>query len=149
MFPDMLKEITNEGGYTAQQLFNADEPGLFWKKMPERTYISTEEKTMPGFNAAKDRLTLSPGGNASGNYRLKSLLVYHSENPRAFEVISVRQLFPFFRSNRKAWRTIPVFEDWFIDCFIPEVEKYSRENGIPFRILLVLDNGPGSSCAFG
>jgi hypothetical protein len=43
MFPDMLNDIINEGGYTAQQVFNVDEAGLFWKKMPERTYISKED----------------------------------------------------------------------------------------------------------
>jgi hypothetical protein len=111
--------------------------------MPQRTYISKEEKTMPGFKAVKDRLTLLLGGNAFGNYRLKPLLVYHSENPRAFTGISKATLPVYYRSNRKAWITIPLFEDWFINCFIPEVEKYCRGNYIPFRILLVLDNAPG------
>jgi hypothetical protein len=143
MFPDVLKEIISEGGgHTAQQVFNVDESGLFWKKMPERTYISKEEKTVPGFKAAKDRLTLLLGGNASGNCRRKPLLVYHSEHPRAFKGISeaTSRLLSF---KSKAWLTIPLFEDWFIDCFIPEVEKYCRENDIPFRILLVLDNARG------
>jgi hypothetical protein len=143
MFPDVFKEIFNKGGYTAQQVFNTDETGLFWKKMPERTYISKEEKTMPRFKAAKDRLTLLLGGNASGNYRLKPLLIYHSENPRALKDITKATLPVYYRSNRKAWIAIPLFEDWFINCFIPEVEKYCRENDIPFRILLVLGNAPG------
>jgi hypothetical protein len=34
-----------------------DETRLFWKKMPLRTFIAKEEKSMPGFNAAKERLT--------------------------------------------------------------------------------------------
>jgi hypothetical protein len=42
MFPDVLKDIINEGGYTAEPVFNVDETGLFWKKMPERTYIYKE-----------------------------------------------------------------------------------------------------------
>ncbi|XP_068204617.1 tigger transposable element-derived protein 1-like [Palaemon carinicauda] len=43
----------------------------------------------------------------------------------------------------KAWVTLAVFEDWFFHHFIPEVKLYCRENGIPFKILLVLDNAPG------
>ncbi|XP_068205372.1 tigger transposable element-derived protein 1-like [Palaemon carinicauda] len=39
--------------------------------MPEKTYISREEKTMPGYKAAKDRLTLMLGANAEGSYKLK------------------------------------------------------------------------------
>jgi hypothetical protein len=30
---------------------------FFWK-MPSRTFIAKEQKTMPGFKPAKDRLTL-------------------------------------------------------------------------------------------
>ena len=34
-------------GYVLQQVFNCDETGLFWKKMPKRTYITREERTLP------------------------------------------------------------------------------------------------------
>lgn len=46
---------------------------------------------MPGFKAAKDRLTLLFGGNASGDMKLKPLLVYLSENPKALKNIAQRK----------------------------------------------------------
>lgn len=142
-YPGVLKKIIEEGGYTAQQIFNVDETGLLWKKMPERIYISKEGKTVQGFTVAKDRLMLLLGSNAAGDNRLKPLLVYHSETPRALKHISKETLPLYYRANRKAWVTDAIFEDWFANCFIPEVEKYCREKEIPFKILLTLDNAPG------
>ncbi|XP_023243487.1 tigger transposable element-derived protein 1-like [Centruroides sculpturatus] len=84
-YPEKFKAMTDEGGYTSQTIFNIDETGLFWKKMPKRTFIVREEKTFPGFKAAKDRLTVMVGANAAGDCKLKPLLVYHSENPRALK----------------------------------------------------------------
>ncbi|XP_045117649.1 tigger transposable element-derived protein 1-like [Portunus trituberculatus] len=142
-FPGKLAEIICQGGYTPQQIFNVDETGLYWKKMPDQTYISKEEKTMPGFKAAKDRLTLLLGGNASGDLKLKPLLVYTSENPRALKNIAKASLPVVWKSNSKAWITQAIFQEWFYNQFIPEVEKYCRSNSIPFNVLLVLDNAPG------
>ena len=82
-FPEMLLEIIDEGTYLPKHVFNMDETGLSWKRMPDQSYISKEEKLVPGYKAAKDMLTLLFGGNASGDMKLKPLLVYHSENPRA------------------------------------------------------------------
>lgn len=86
LYPDILKKILEEGEYSAKQVFNVDETGLYWKKMPNRTYIMEEEKTAPGFKASKDRLTLLLGSNAEGDCKLKPLMIYHSENPRALKV---------------------------------------------------------------
>ena len=120
-----------------------DETGLYWKKMPDRTYISKEEKTIPGFKATKDRLTLLLGGNASGDLKLKPLLVYLSENPRALKNIAKASLPIVWKSNPKAWVTQAIFQEWFYNHFIPEVEKYCRSKSLPFNVLLVLDNAPG------
>ncbi|XP_047366826.1 tigger transposable element-derived protein 1-like [Vespa velutina] len=62
----VLAKIINDGGYCPDQVFNADETGLFWKKMPNRTFIAKSEKTASGFKAAKDRITLLLCSNASG-----------------------------------------------------------------------------------
>lgn len=48
-----------------------------------------------------------------------------------------------WKSNRKAWVTRQIFQDWFVDCFIPEVKTFCEENDIPFHILLLLDNALG------
>lgn len=56
-----LAKITNEGGYTNQQIIIVDETVLYWKKMPYRSFIAREEKSLPGLKASKDRLTLVTG----------------------------------------------------------------------------------------
>ncbi|GFX87309.1 tigger transposable element-derived protein 1 [Trichonephila clavipes] len=76
-----IKHVLMHEGYRPQQIFNCDETGLFWKFMPNRTYITKDEKSVPGHKPMKDRLTLLLRANASGDMMLKPLLVYHSENP--------------------------------------------------------------------
>ena len=86
-FPTALAEIIREGGYSSQHVFNVDETSLFWKHMPNCTYIAKEEKSAPGHKVSKERLTLLLGGNAAGDVKLKPLLVYQTENPRALKGI--------------------------------------------------------------
>ena len=69
-------------GYSPRQVYNADESGLFWKKMPSRTFVSQKENKAAGFKVLKDRLTLLFAGNAYGDVKLKPMLVCRSNNPR-------------------------------------------------------------------
>jgi hypothetical protein len=142
-YPEWLKKIIEEVPYLPELIFNVDETGIFYHKMPSRMYISKEEKTMPGHKASKKRVTLMLGGNLSGTYKVKPLLVNTSANPSALKGITKAILPVHFRSNKKIWITILIFKDWFVNCFLPEVEKYCQENILPYKILLILDNAPG------
>jgi DDE superfamily endonuclease./Tc5 transposase DNA-binding domain./CENP-B N-terminal DNA-binding domain. len=142
-FSDEFKAVVIAKGYKPEHVFNLDEVSLFWKRMPCRTFIANEEKTAPGFKAAKDRLTVLLCGNAKGDFKCKPLLVYHSHTPRALKGIRLQNLPVHWRSNKKAWVTGKLFEDWFLNCFCVEVEQYCHESGIAFKALLVLDNAPG------
>lgn len=138
-FKEELHRIIMAEKYLPEQIFNVDETSLFWKRMLECTYIHQESKTIPGF---RDRVTLLLGGNVAG-FKLKPFLIYHSENPRAFKNVSKHMLPVYYRHNKKAWMTSALFEDWFLNCFIPQTREYFRQNNIPFKILLILDNVPG------
>ncbi|GFW98180.1 tigger transposable element-derived protein 1 [Trichonephila clavipes] len=82
-----FQEFIETEGYCPQQIFNCDETGLFWKRVPNRTYITKDEKRVPGLKPMKDRMTLLLGTNVSGDMKLKPLLVYHSKYPKALKKI--------------------------------------------------------------
>ena len=82
MFLPQLKNLIEEKGIMSDQIFNYDETGLNWKKMPSRTYLTQKEKSAPGFKVSKDRFTLLFCVNVAGTYRCKPMLVYKSETPR-------------------------------------------------------------------
>nr|XP_020827544.1 tigger transposable element-derived protein 1-like isoform X2 [Phascolarctos cinereus]XP_020827545.1 tigger transposable element-derived protein 1-like isoform X2 [Phascolarctos cinereus]XP_020827546.1 tigger transposable element-derived protein 1-like isoform X2 [Phascolarctos cinereus]XP_020827547.1 tigger transposable element-derived protein 1-like isoform X2 [Phascolarctos cinereus] len=142
-YPEALRRVIEEGGYTPQQVFNVDETGLFWKRLPDRTFISAEEKTASGFKAARDLLTLLLGGNAAGDFKLKPMLVYHSESPRALKGFSKPNLPVIWRTHKKAWVTMSLFQEWFVHFFCPAIEKYCTQNNLPNKALLILDSAPG------
>ncbi|XP_063309192.1 tigger transposable element-derived protein 1-like [Pelobates fuscus] len=143
LFPAKLAEILEEGNYSPSQVFNADETGLFWKRMPSRSYIAKEESSMPGFKPAKDRLTLFLGGNAAGDCKLKPMMVHRAENPRTLKGIVKSTLPVIWKANKKGWVTASLFEDWFSHYFVPEVKKYCEDKSIPFQVILLVDNAPG------
>lgn len=70
------------------------------------------------------------GGNAAGECKLKPLLVYRSENPRALKNKSKAGLPVIWKSNPKAWVTAS------------QVERYCQSKQI-----LLINNAPGHPLA--
>ena len=125
-----------------EQTFNKDETSLFWKQMLERTFLHKETKSVPGFKALRDRITVLLGDNFA-EHILKPFVIWHSENPKAFKHINKLTLPVYYRSNKKLWMTQLLFQDALLNCYASKMDKYCWKNNIPFKILLIVDNAPG------
>nr|XP_034969527.1 tigger transposable element-derived protein 1-like [Zootoca vivipara] len=133
--PEFL-QVVAEQGYLPQQVFNCDETGLFWKRVPKRTFLTQEEAKLPGHKPMKDRLTLL--FCASGDLKIKPMLVYQSENPQAFKKhkIDKGKLRVLWRSNSKAWVTRVLFVEWVNLVFGPAVKQYLLDKDLPLKAVL-------------
>lgn len=117
-FKIKLRAKMNELGLCEDQLYNADESGLYWKQLPEKTFVSSLEKTAPGAKMEKQRLTFMCCSNASGSHKLKLFVIGKAKRPRCFKnyVCPVN-----YKSSKSAWMTSSLFKDWFHHSFVPEV----------------------------
>lgn len=90
----------------------------------------------------KDHLMLLFCANASGDLKIKPLLVYHSKTLRSFKKYKFQnsRLNVMWIFNNKAWATRDIFNVWINKVFGPSVKKYLLEINLPLQVLLVMDN---------
>ena len=115
--------------YPLENIFNADEFGLFYQCLPNKTLHLKGEKCSGGKHS-KIRLTGLVAGNAYGE-RLSMFVIGKANKPRCFK--RVRNLPCRYRAQRKSWMTAELFEEWVreLDC------KFSAAKR---KIALIIDN---------
>lgn len=60
------------------------------------------KKSQPGYKTSKDRLTFWLGGNAEGDFKLKSILFYYSLDPHALKGLDKSNLPVIWKATKKA-----------------------------------------------
>jgi hypothetical protein len=119
-----------------------DRTRLFWKNSWYNLHFQREKYDKVRKQRSEKYAKNLFGGNADGGHKLKPYLVYHSKNPRALKT-QERLTFQIITNQvLRLWSQV-LLEEWLINRFIAEVEKYCQENNIPFKILLIVDNEPG------
>lgn len=131
---DWLKTVwpTIRRNYIDDQIFNADETGLFYKMTPDKTLKFKGEKCTRG-KTAKDRIIVLVATNMTGSEKRKLVIIGKSKNPRCFK--NVKSLPVVYKGNKKAWMTSEIFinvlRDW--DKELLKAKK---------KIVLLVDNCP-------
>lgn len=119
-FIHKLHAVITEMGLTDAQLYNADESGLFFRLLPDKTFVAASEKTAPGRKIRKERVTFLLCANADGSHKLKPLVIGKSANPRCFKGFQN----PLeYTNSAKAWMNSKLFFNWFHGSFVKQVNK--------------------------
>jgi len=69
--------------YTPDNVYNADETGLFYRALPEHTYLFKKENAK-GYKTLKERITVLCCASMSGK-KQKLLVIRKNKNPRCFK----------------------------------------------------------------
>ncbi|XP_017078567.1 tigger transposable element-derived protein 6-like [Drosophila eugracilis] len=124
-------------GYNPENIFNADETGLFYKAMPTATFYTCGNQRS-GNKSQKIRITILFICNATGSYK-KAFLIGRSKSPRCFKNVNLP--LPYY-ANKKAWMTSETFRQ-IITQVNAEMKMQNR------KILLFIDNATSHSAVKG
>lgn len=119
--------------YEDRDIYNLDEAAFFYKILPKRTY-TTPGGTSSGCKQSKERVTVLFGANATGEDKLPLLILGKAAKPRCFRNATIPKDC-IYRSNRRAWMTAAVFEE-----YVRLLDRKFRAK--QRRVLFVIDNCP-------
>uniref|UniRef100_A0A8C4SFH0 HTH CENPB-type domain-containing protein n=1 Tax=Erpetoichthys calabaricus TaxID=27687 RepID=A0A8C4SFH0_ERPCA len=131
-----LPEIVQD--YSPDDVFNADETGLFFKCTPDKT-MTFKGEPCHGGKKSKERVTLLLGANMSGLEKLPALIIGKSLKPRCFK--NVKSLPMHYKANKKAWMTSELFSKWLKKVDAAMVQKKRK-------IILFIDNCTAHTVGF-
>jgi len=126
-----LIEILSQ--YKPENVYNADETGLFFRMTPNQTLATKPVKVK---KKDKERITILLCTNATGTDKLKPLVIGKSANPRCFKNVRKENLDAKYEANKKAWMTGNIFGRW--------IESLNHTNRLKHRRILVLVDNASS-----
>eukprot|EP00984_Skeletonema_dohrnii_P031549 scaffold24154_cov78-Skeletonema_dohrnii-CCMP3373.AAC.1 len=123
--------------YDLDHVYNMDETGLFFKCLPNRSYVKKEHyKNARGTKLmkAKDRTTVYVCTNASGTDKVPLSIIGKAKTPRCF--VRRKKKLKYY-SQARAWSDTVTFHKWWRD-FLNHIRRKTTK-----KVLLILDNcGP-------
>lgn len=127
----VLTSIT--ANFSANDIFNADETGLYFRGYPEKGHC-VKGSSLSGGKKAKDRITVLLCANMSGTEKYPLLVVGKSKRPRCFPADP--KLLPVdYDHSKNAWMTGDMFRRW--------LQKWDTSLRAKKRkICLMVDNCP-------
>ena len=90
-------------GYSAENIWNLDETGCFWRALPEHGF-GKKGSLCKGGKKAKQRFTITFIANAAGE-KESAIVIWKAEKPRCFKSVDMPKLPVQYFSQPNAWMT--------------------------------------------
>ncbi len=126
---ERLPELVH--GYSAENIWNLDETGCFWRALPEYGF-GKKGSQCKGGKKAKQRFTICFIANAAGGKEV-ACVIWKSKKPRCFKGIDVSKLSVQYFSQPNAWMTGEI-----LDELLSQVNR--RLSSSSRYIVLLMDN---------
>jgi hypothetical protein len=121
-----------------ERLYNADQSGLFYNKMPNRLYLDKDNKSFRGVKQmkSKDRVTLMVCSSAAGA-KLPLFMVGTAKQPLCFKYLCCNSQPPMpYMHQANAWFTQEITIHWINKVLWP----WHKSNFGDVCCILILDN---------
>jgi hypothetical protein len=115
--------------YAPEDIYNMDETGLYWRRMPNGGLAS---EGRPGQKRDKTRITIVVASNATGSDRLPLWIIGTAKTPHALRGMNMASIGCKWRHNKKAWMRHEIMEQWLRTFYL----RVGRQR----RALLLMDN---------
>ena len=135
---EWLSEDNDDIVWQMKRIYNADQTGLFYQKLPNRIYVDKGCKNdYAGAKQMKDktRITLMICTSAHGE-KVPLALVGKAKNPRCFDHLDKDELPMAYKNQNNAWFDQNITIWWINDVFKP----YHTDLHGHSKALLLLDN---------
>jgi transposase len=118
-------------GYRPEDIFNADETGLYFRALPNKSLVEKYKKA-GGQKFSKEKVSILFAASSRGE-KLQPLIIGKPKKARCFKNVNLANLPITYRSNKKAWMKSDLFEEW--------LNKINRDFTAQNRkVLLFIDN---------
>lgn len=128
-FKSLVDEKIKE--YGAENIFNGDETGIFYRQMPIKSLLTQTRKGAKNF---KDRVSIYLCVNMTGTEKQKPILIGKSMRPVAFRNFNFEKYIQY-ENNKKSWMTGEIF-NLYLYRWDKNLIKTKR------KICLFIDNCP-------
>ena len=119
-------------GYSAQNIWNMDETGCFWRALPDKG-LGQKGKLCKSDKKSKERMIVVLFVNAAGGKEIKAAVIWKLGNPRCFKGVDKNSLPVDCFSQAKSWMTGEIMHH-----ILQKVNCRLRLEGR--SILLLMDN---------
>ncbi|GBC17233.2 tigger transposable element-derived protein 6-like [Rhizophagus irregularis DAOM 181602=DAOM 197198] len=118
--------------YNQEDIWNADETGLFWKMEPSKVLA---RGPISGHKKKKSWVTIFCAVNATGTEKMALSFIHKHKTPRAMKNLNYKNLPVYYFWNKKSWMQVSIFNE----ILLKLNEKMRRKRR---KIVLLVDNAP-------